>query len=554
MRGDVETNVRVPVCVLAALSAVGVRWGMSRDATVRRLLERHIAAQEHRESEDRLTHISTVLRYPRPAGRGPGTQVARPLRLRAPADLLDRARAVSLRLPGQYRRSHRDYQARALTDAVMTAVAVVEPFTDEFLDGFRPLLRAQAALGLWQLATAATVTRPELILLTQARQTRRFGAPLPGTPASDGEDLPDLRHLMLVAEALENEVAWFSPARFHVAANVARALLTGPGADGNEQMLHQHGPAWHRLYNKTLHGYRRAQLLEGTTGYDWTGRGGTAVWRAHRRIELQDVEEWLVQPGTGQAAAERQVDRPGWLLRYPRRWQALAPTPGPVGAVAPPYEQWVAEGRLLRFPYRNRHALWPVTRATDRGPWMPVPDIDPIVKAGSRLRPDQVSQFIEAVLIDWNHEPEDEPSVRIALSLPIDAAHKFGFITGEARSRAMSGARASTLQMMDDVIEAFREDGYEDDHLAPLYEAHGRVGEFRRTAMALDKRIGSRMMTVRASWPWPYRSVVDALHDGHPPEFVQWLAAWAHKTSSRILEESMHAAWTRAFDQYGWRM
>jgi len=42
---------------------------------------------------------------------------------------------VSLRLPGQSPRAYRDYQARLLTDAVMTAIAVDEPIVDEFLDG-----------------------------------------------------------------------------------------------------------------------------------------------------------------------------------------------------------------------------------------------------------------------------------------------------------------------------------------------------------------------------------------------------------------------------------
>jgi len=159
--GNSETNVRIAPCTLQALSRITARRGTSRDETVRQLLTEHVASQEQEHPEDRLTHISTVLRYPRPPRwRGdPRTDV--PLRVRAPADLLERARAVSLRLPGQHPRAYRDYQGRMLTDAVTTAIARDEPFDDDFLTGLLPLLRHGAALGLWRLTTAATSTRPE---------------------------------------------------------------------------------------------------------------------------------------------------------------------------------------------------------------------------------------------------------------------------------------------------------------------------------------------------------------------------------------------------------
>ncbi|WP_030872358.1 hypothetical protein [Streptomyces sp. NRRL S-37] len=148
MSGNAETNVRIAPCALEALSRIMVRRGTSRDETVRQLLTEHVAWQEQEHPEDRLTHISTVLRYPRPPRwRGdPRTDV--PLRIRAPADLLERARAVCLRLPGQHPRAYRDYQGRMLTDAVTTAIARDEPFDDDFLTGLLPLLRHGAALGL----------------------------------------------------------------------------------------------------------------------------------------------------------------------------------------------------------------------------------------------------------------------------------------------------------------------------------------------------------------------------------------------------------------------
>src|SRR4051794_4281736 len=105
------------------------RWGIFRDAAVRRLLAAHVDRQEPLEPEDRHTHISTVLRYPRPR-TDPRADRRLRLRLRLPPGLASRARGVSLLLPGQSPRAHQDYQGRPLTDAVMTAIAAEEPFTD----------------------------------------------------------------------------------------------------------------------------------------------------------------------------------------------------------------------------------------------------------------------------------------------------------------------------------------------------------------------------------------------------------------------------------------
>jgi hypothetical protein len=121
---------------------VAGRRGISRDETVRQLLGEHVERQERAEAGDRLTHISTVLRYPRPPRWRREPRSDRPLRLRLAPGLIDRSRAVSLQLPGQSQRAQSDYQGRSLTDAVMTAIAVEEPFADEFLDGILPLLSA----------------------------------------------------------------------------------------------------------------------------------------------------------------------------------------------------------------------------------------------------------------------------------------------------------------------------------------------------------------------------------------------------------------------------
>ncbi|MFE3269947.1 hypothetical protein [Streptomyces sp. NPDC059215] len=557
-----ENNVRLPPCAFDALAAIAVRWRTSRDETVRRLLAEHVKAQEELAPDDRLTHISTVLRYPpRPLWRK-APRADRPLRLRTSEGLVERARAVSLRLPGQYARSHRDYQARTLTDAVMTAIAVAEPFTDDFLDGLRPLLSHRAALSLWRLTTAATATGPEKAVLVEADRVRAQAGWVPYASAhaengSDESSATHSRHVQLVAEALENDVAWHSPERFKVAANIARSLLTGPGAEAGERLLYEEGTDWHELYQDTLHaaGDRQTALLEGTTRYDFSGRGGSAVWRARRQVALQDFEDWLLSPPGNDVL--RKVDPPGWMLHLPAGWHAHAPALTAGGPSPAPHTQWADEGKLLRFPFRNRQAFWPLTRPTRARGWTPVPGIEPLVAAAASLRPAQISGFIEAVLIDWAHEfeIEDEPAVRIGLDLPVDKAHAFGFLTAEEQHQSMAEARARTKRAMDAVIDAMQDDDERDEErLQLLRDTRGNARKFKSLARQFDKRIGSKFMVARATWLWPGRSVADTLLAGERPDLVQWLATWAHRSSTRILEYSMQDAWDRAFDQYSRRM
>ncbi|MEU9255434.1 hypothetical protein AB0D66_26720 [Streptomyces sp. NPDC048270] len=561
-----ETNVRLPACAHEALAVVAAREGTSRDETVRRLLAAHVQAQESLDPDDRLTRIGTVLRYPRPPRyrRDPRSDV--PLRVRASAELLTRARGVSLRLPGQYERSHRDYQGRLVTDGVMTAIAVAESFTDGFLEGLLPVLRHGSALGLWRLAAAATSTGPERELLAAAEDDRSAAA------------VPD-RRLLLVAEALENDVAWHSPARFTVVENLARDLLTGPDAQAHEELLFaQAGQDWELLYQDTLHAAddRRTRLLAGTTAYDYTGRGGSAVWRARRRVGLQDFEDWLVKRPHS-SPLEGAMNPPGWLVRLPECWHAHAPALRE-GALPDPYARWAGEGKLVVFPFRGRQAVWPLRdRADGSGP-EPVPGIEPLLAPTAALKVEQVSGFIEALLVVWNHEREqewgtcpfpdvngrptliggqgreEEPDRIDPLALPADKARALGLITADQQREAMARARAETLAAMEAVIEDFELDDAQDtERLDLLREAMGNARWFAQLAIRLDRRIGSRFQVVKATWVWPGASVVESLGDPRPG-LVEYLAAWSHRTAALVLEQSMQTAWHRAFTQYARRM
>lgn len=550
--GRTETNVRLPWCAVQALVAMGARRGTSRDETLRQLLSAHVEFQEGRDPDDRLTHISTVLRHPPPPLLRREPHPGRPVRVRAERGLLDRARAVSLSLPGQHRRSHRDYQARVLTDAVMTAIAAVEPFTDDALDGLWPLLRHRAALGLWRLTTAQTSTGPERELLIAAEDIRS-GLAWQNPEDLDGErDAAAERQLLLAAEALEEEVGWHSPARFETTAVLARRLLASPDAEAGEQMLYEQGPAWEERYQDALQAAARPLTLLHGFAYDWTGRGGTAVWRAHRRVAVQDFEDWLTSPAHGEDSATYVVSPPGWLLRAPSGWHAHVPAG--TGDLAQPYAQWVADGRVLAFPYKSRQALWPMIAAGSGRE--PVPGIEPLAAAAraEKLRPEEISGFIEAVLIDWRHAYEADSSVRMTLELPADLAHRFGFLTSEQQHAVMAQARAETLRCMDEIIEAFRDDGRDEHDLQQLQEVRGNVRMFRRTATRYGKHIASRFRVRRASWPWPGPSVAEELLTSSRTDLLQALAVQAHRSRSLVLEESMREAWQQAFDRYGRRM
>ncbi|GAA2114125.1 hypothetical protein [Streptomyces synnematoformans] len=542
-----ETNVRIPVCAFDALAAVTARQGGSRDATVRRLLAEHVERQEQEYPEDRLTHISTVLRYPPPPRWRGDPRADRPLRLRVRAGLLERARAVSLRLPGQYQRAFRDYQSRLLSDAVVTAIAVADPFTDEFLGDLLPLLRHRAARNLWRLAAAALCTGPEIELLDAAEEVRIAMSWTSDTARDGGQ------HLLAVAVALEEDVAWHSPARFQIAANIARDLLTGPRAADNERLLQEEGEAWDLLYQDTLHAdkERRAYLQRGTTSYDYSGRGGTVVWRAERQVGLQDFEDWLTGR-TQTDAAEYMIKPPGWVLSRPPNWHAAVPTLTPAGRLPQPYAAWTAEGRTLAFPYRNRQAVWPLQRWPHEPGFEPVPGAEVLLAAASGLRPEQITGYIEALLVDWNHEfdAEDDPDLCLALDVPVGRAYDFGLISAEERRRAMAEARAATLQHMDELIDDLTLDGCDQEDLQYLREARGNVRQFTLVASRLNSRLGLRFRVHKATWRWPGLSVADEFLAGTSTDLVRWLAAVVHPRSSLIAGQSMQQAWRYAFDRY----
>ncbi|MET8838046.1 hypothetical protein ABZV78_29620 [Micromonospora sp. NPDC004540] len=540
-----ETNVRVPPCALAALAIIAARRRVSRDEAVRQVLNEYAEAQDGLAPEDRLTHISTVLRYPaKPRWSGePSTKWPTPhvLRLRVAPGVISRARSVALRLPGQSIRGHRDYQARSLTDAVITAIAMQEPFADEFLEGVLPLLRHNAALGLWKLAVATTSTAPENAIHDAAEEARSHV----GTPAKqlDPSESAARHRLLLVAEALDEEVAWHSSTRFQVATNIARELLSGPDARANEQKLYEQRAEWNEFrLDLRVGGVARERYLQGISSYDWSGRGGSAVWRADRRVELQDFEEWLLSP-TGPHPAARRVQPPGWLVRVPSTWRAVT-LPVSKG-MTEPYTTWVAAGKLLVFPIGHKQVVWPLKRGTGASGPVPVPGIEPLLAAAGGLRPDQVSAFIEAALVDWNDEGSDEYKhlgSPFRLRLPANEAFELGLIDADERRESMARARAATLNEMAEIISGLPED--QRQNREALKKVKGNARQFGHLA----KQLGIDFTVTRATWLWPGQSVADEVVAGARAGVVQWLASAARKACARALQHSMEQAWHASFD------
>ncbi|KOV84711.1 hypothetical protein [Nocardia sp. NRRL S-836] len=543
-----ETNVRVLPCVLEALGRIALAQGMSRDEAVRQVLAEHIAAQEAREPEDRLTHIATVLRHPQPARRGK-PRVDRPLRLRLPEGLADRARAVSLHLPGQYPRAHKDYVSRLLTDAVTTAIAVREPFTDSVLDGLLPVLRHKAALALWQLAIAVTITRPELAIQDSAEDIRaRIGGTLS----------PPEKRLLLIAEQLDEHVSWHASFRFAAAANLARTLLSGNDATANETMLYKQEEDWNELRLDLRHDEHRGRWLKGVAVWNADGRGSTAVWRAGRKVDLQDFTDWLLALD-GHTPADQVMFAPGWVVHAPAGWATHIV---PRGHTLPEqFARWAEQNRVIVWSVDGRQVVWPVRPGHPE----PVPGFEPVAAVARTLQPSEIVELIEAVLIEWGTHPtgtgtdagiwrdEDEgPDPYDAqvdaehetpnLWLPVDKAFEFGFIDAEQRSTAMSAARAYTRKLT-----------HWRDNVDPVVAKPEATldPQFR---LFVTRRRDSR--TAKPMWLWPRASVAREVFAGTSSTVIGWLSERALWMARWTVHGTMEQAWHDGFDHYSkafWR-
>ncbi|MFD4252514.1 hypothetical protein ACFWQL_22490 [Amycolatopsis thermoflava] len=524
--GREETNVIVPECALHALASVVAVRGLSRDEAIRRLLAEYLEMQEARRSDDRLAHIATVLRYP-PAPRGSKqSRSGARLRLRLAAGTTARVRAVALSLPGQWIRSRKDYQARSLTDAVLTAIALAQAFTDPFLAGLPQLLRHSTARALWQAAVAATCTTAELAVFNDAYELRQK----PRAGLSEAEE-----RLLQVAEALDEDVAWHSPERFESATTLAASWFRGPDAHDMWALLNRpKGEAWYERL-QDLRNHRRT-----AREHSWTGRGATAVWRARRVVELRAFSTWLTAPGNPSArGSKRRMAPPGWYVRIPDGWRARNVDP----ELDRPLRSWVLEGRLIELTQDGQELVWPVRDAANAHGWEPVPGVEPIVAAAKRVPAAQLPVFIEAMLVDWNVDDSEHTEVlRPPLRVGAHKAYELGLIDNEQRQAAMGEARAQTLEAMATIVE-----NLSDEHADLRLALAQRIGRTREFAI-LAKAAGVGFRAAWASWTWPLTTVAEEVLGGLGPDVAQWLAEQAYRYCARRLQQVMEATWRESFE------
>lgn len=530
-----ETNVRLPQSAVDALAWIADSRNTSRDETVRQLLAEHLAIQEPLPRDDRCCHIATVLRYPPAPRHRREPKSGCVLRLRLDSGVADRARAVSLQLPGQAPRAHPHYQARLLSDAVLTAIARVKPFTDEFLTGLMPLLRHRAALGLWHLAVAATSTGPEDAVRDAAELLR----------AEQGARLVALtekqKQTLLVDEALDETTAWHLSDRFTVAANLARIWLAGPDAAAHEQELYDQNTEWNEKRQDLRARTDKREVRRGVRhGFDWSGRGGAAVWRASRKVALDDFEDWLVRRPVGEQT--RFLPAPGWQVRTPESWRAHLVS----GDLSDPFATWLRDGRVLAFRWRERTALWPLTQAPVPTGCTPVAGVEPMLEAARGVPPQRMREFIEAMLLGWDRDDEEDDDVLGLVIVPIDKAEQFGLVGAEERRLAKTQARATNLELMRRVIASLPP-----EHELTRATLTNLMGNARRFA-AVAQRAKLEFAPARATYSWWVHSVAEEVVQGLRADALGWLAVWVRRRHDLELRTVGYARWKAAYHRY-WR-
>jgi hypothetical protein len=110
-------------------------------------------------------------------------------------------------------------------------------------------------------------------------------------------------------------VAWHSPQRFDVAAELARTWLRNTSRQAQVDLDQADDEEWEEELQDLRNPYDSA-----SSGYDWSGRGASAVWRARRQVEIDDFEQWLLKHTEPAESEVYRLAPPGWLVRLPAGW------------------------------------------------------------------------------------------------------------------------------------------------------------------------------------------------------------------------------------------
>ncbi|MEU6562637.1 hypothetical protein [Nocardia nova] len=557
-----ETNVLVPASALSALDVVRIRRGYrSRDKTVVALLESYVQDQQRRAVDERLTHISTVIRYP-PAPRDTALRGVEPgvrLRLRLDRALWASACALAFTLPGQSLRGPSDYQARRGADAVLTALACAEPLEDPVV-GEHQLLTHRQALRLWQLVVEATRTRAERDIteaadaVVEAREIAAMrGRPW---PESDTE-------VELIARCLEQDVSWHGRMRYRVAAALVADRLHGPGASAFLTLL-SHEDIEEDVWLDEIDWCRKVFVNNDPSVRSYMGvqgRGAVTVWRAARAVRLDAMLAWIAASGSVWRPRTLTLDPPGWRLQLPKAWvPAVLPA-------APDTGEWgnhIAAGRVLLIEHNGARVVWP-TRVLVDGTAEPVPGFDAVT---GEIGAADIRRVAEVVLISTIVD-DTYPGPRLRVPVPAHVACDLGLISTDSRDRKVAAARrnisdstcyrdirdrsGSSWRVMDhDLLFADLEQRYRDpDDREQARMAYARgVGPFVRYLRSIGHPAVSAASFAWDSgtqFVWPVHSLATLLESGRAEEpLLKWLAAWRRDQHRRVLYADTSERWITA--------
>ncbi|WP_143755752.1 hypothetical protein [Sanguibacter keddieii] len=402
----IQTSVRLSPEAVTALQEVSARRSLSREAAIRSLLDEFVVAQSKRGEDERLTHMSTVVRFPPPPSRIEQDNRVR-VAFRAEPDVMRRAASLALRLPGQpARRGPGHYSPRPLTDALAVAIASAHPYTDNGLETLPTMITHGAALSLWRLTVAATLSNAE------ARALRTN---------ADSEVKTILN---------EEDVAWHSPWRFEVLLHIARKLLGGPQRTDNLRELDQPQRVF-ALWRHDLLGaeWSDSWLMEdcaARSDMDYQGQGGAAVWRAERAVTMSTIERWVVGLALSAPLTTKQ---PGWSLQMPPSWRAVPIAHGqPLTAHQ---KDDLDAQRVLRVTAGSRSAIWPYDQKH-----VPIERFSLVVDAASTLTAPDV---VELTLLD-EHMGD--------LWVPADLAVSWGQLTTEESDLLTAAAESNRHRVL----------------------------------------------------------------------------------------------------------
>jgi hypothetical protein len=453
---------------------------------------------------------------------------------------IEAARRVALLLPGQPPgRGYADYQGRPLADSVTTAIAVRESFTDEVLEGLLPLLRHRAAVGLWRLAAAATTTGAEHDLYQQQLQLSERADELGSRNLLPADERARLERLDTLTDQLRyGDLGWHDPWRVTVVRHLARVLLTGVDANANELALYQQRESpwdeWRgdleedggRLIHPLLRGLR-SPLTE------VEGRGGTTVWRAERRLTLDELPTRLATHANTLGPASHRVDPPEWMLLEPATWWRLeaarAPAPLP-----PRWADAVARHALLTFDLGSRRFVWPVT-GQSQAPAQ-IPSLELVLGRAAGLAPAEIAERLLLAL------PAEGGPARLPAAIALEA----GFITRDDLPALEAEAAAEDERNARSLLSSPLVKELDTAFLGQLLDAVEDIPRF----VALLAAAGIEFERQVPSWPWGVDSLADALIRGAPAPALVWLAGDVFERCAERLRESETDAWFSAFKRY----